>query len=190
MKAVFSARQAEGFAWNAGAHKRWARIFRYSEWWWELGGDWGQGVVQGFVLGEPCRILARVDLSSPTAGAAAWIWAADVLSRRGGIDGLGSEWDEQLAVSLERNGLTISGRCVRDGAQKIALKPGRATSGPCSLVWECRNGTTTVTLDRTERITCHVHQCLPGPLILSARTNGALESNLRFGDIIVEAEGL
>ncbi|MEN9796435.1 MAG: hypothetical protein RL653_131 [Pseudomonadota bacterium] len=187
MRARFSPSEAAAFAWNAGAHKRWARVFRGGEWWWELGGDWGQGVAQGLVLAGPVlEVEARVDLSSPTAGGVSWAWAVDVLARRGGVDGLGLEADVQLSVGLSREALEVSGRCVAGGPRKVTLPPGKATSGPRTVSWKVEGGSVRVALDGEPLLEAEVSACLPGVLMLGAGANGSLESNTRVGTITVD----
>jgi hypothetical protein len=187
VKAVFSPRSEGSFAWNGGAHKRWARVFRHGEWWWELGGDWGQGIVQGIVMAGPrLEVMARVDLSSPTAGGVSWTWVVDALARRSGVDGLGVEHDTQISVGLSRDSIDVSGRCVRAAPHRRPLAPRRATTGPCTVSWSMAHGHLAVSLDGERLIECAVGPCLPGLLMLGAGAHGTRESNARAGEVRVE----
>lgn len=166
-----------------GAHKRFETVCQLGEWWWELGGDWGLGILDGIVLSRlPLTVSMRFDLSEPGAGGVSWSWVSDVWPRRLGDDGLPFDQRVQLSIHVGRDAIQVSGEGV-EMTLRQELTDGRLTAGPKTLECQLHSGDFQLALDGQSIVKGAMKPLQPGMMCLSAGANACRESRARIGEI-------
>jgi hypothetical protein len=183
----YSPEDVASFAWTGSGYLRWHRVVRDGRWWWELGGDWGQGIVKGLVLrGDERALSFDVDLTNPEAGGVSCAWVTDVLMRRLGPDGLGFEHETELAFGLDRTRVSLSGRAVVGGTATATLAQGEATAQPRTLSLQLSAGRAELLLGGVSKLVAEIGSLRPGLLMMGAGAHGALASKARWTDLAVD----
>ena len=173
------------FLWCGGAHKRFERVCRNDEWWWQQCGDWGLGIMDGVLLGRlPLMITMRVDISERSAGSVSWSWVSDVWPRRMGDDGLPFDQKAQISVHVGREAIQIAGQCI-ENSTRFGFHDGKLVDGPFSLRCIVEDHLLRVSVGEKEnhKFSCEIDTPRPGLLCVGAGANSCREANARFGTI-------
>lgn len=184
-----TARTPASFLWCGGGWKRFQPRWHAGAWWWELGGDWAMGIVDGVTLwGDDVELGIDVDLTAPHAGAVSVGWVVDVQTRRLGPDGLGFEHGVELAVGVDRRAVQVSGRCVGE-PRRVVLPAGASTDAPGRLRWVFVEGAISVLWNDVEVWAGRIDPPAPGLLLIGSGADASIEAKARWGNLHVRVGG-
>ena len=176
----------ERFVRCCGGYRRWERVSKHNEWWWQLSSDWGQAHIAHLVVPTTdFAIRWRVDITEPTARQASMTFCHEIHAVRLGIDGLPFRVRSQMSWQIQRGRMSLSGGCLPE-AVEWPLEGRYWEAGPSTYTFRVQESLAEVYANDIRIGSTGLKLSTPSLLMVSSNASDGPESRARFGCVHVD----